>query len=111
MKDLIQQLEEQFPEHPHIFSQPGISLTEWKKQGRPHNWLPVEEAKGHKVFVDVGYGGIIVVKDGNLLAWGKNEIVRDDIVVIDANYYGISNHIYFPAKNERQKIRTTESII
>ena len=96
--ELLAKLADIFPDHAHVISQDRLSLDAWLRLGQPHSWSRMEtklvKGKAVRVWVDTGYGILLVVGRDGELHHGKNEVTHKDWVVLDTDYYGLPKYIW-----------------
>jgi len=69
----------------------------WMKKNQPYIWLKIEEARGYSVWIDLAHGKLAVTDVNNeLLGYGRKEIIDDRFVVLDTDYYGTRQYLWFP---------------
>jgi hypothetical protein len=84
---------------PHVYIETvPLTIDQWIAAGRPYNWTLEERlmVKGRliEVLIDVGYGGIALFINGTFAAFGKKNIVFEDLVILDKEYYQVSKLIW-----------------
>lgn len=82
------------PNYTHIYKKSGMKYEEWLKEGGPHVWEIVEEKDQYQVWYDTAYGKMAIFKGDTIIGAGKHEIVTDDIVAVDKEYYGTTKYIF-----------------
>lgn len=74
-----------------------LSLEDWEKEDYPRQWVRVESNDDYIVYIDYAYcavGLATTSSDKQIFAEGKFEIILDDIVVVDKDYYGTKKYIW-----------------
>ena len=72
-----------------------LELRDWEKADKPRMWLSVEKLDDYEVQIDVGYGGVRLLKNNLEIArTNQTEIIQDDIIVIDKEYYSATKYIW-----------------
>ncbi len=76
-----------------------LSVEEWFREGRPHEWLMVEESNGYTAWVDYGNGRIALTKGLKLIGTGKYHVTgvedHEHVVLLDKEYYRTNNYLFF----------------
>ena len=98
MEKLLEILESAYKTRQHIMLSPegeDITINEWENSGKPCMWSLAEEKDGYKLFDDLGYGYMALFKDNELVeVTSHNQIVTNDVVAVENQYYGITNRIF-----------------
>lgn len=92
-EEQLQQLREQLPRWKHAYG-PQLKVDDWIAQGMPCIWEKYEERGTVETFVDTEYGLLCAFVDGGLVAWGKNQLIFGEYVLLDKEYYGTPTGLY-----------------
>ena len=98
LNNALKALQEAYKAYQHIMLSPegeDITTDEWENSGRPCMWNLAEEKDGYKLFDDLGYGYMALFKDDELLeVTSHDQIVTNDVVAVNDQYYGVTNRIF-----------------
>lgn len=78
-----------------------LNIEEWLQEGKPHEWLMVEESNGYQAWIDFGHGIVALTKGDEFVGSGKYQVVgvidHEHVVLLDKEYYGNKNYLFFSA--------------
>lgn len=62
-----------------------------------HDWYPVESARGYTVWLDTGYGLMVLTRGGELLDSGRLFVAAPggQVVGLDRSYYNTAKYLFF----------------
>ena len=80
--------------HPHTDKR-FDSLADWMKAGSPYCWELYETKKSYAGFIDSSYGLLALFKDDILLGYGSFEVITEEVLLIDSEFYGVKTKMYF----------------
>ena len=95
-KTVLEQLKKLREDHDHCWSNGDLmEMEDWKNIGSPYCWVTAEENDSVIVLIDIAYGYMAVLKEGVLLKCSRSkEIVLEDLVILDKEYYNTKKYIW-----------------